>query len=126
MNVNSILRKCEIFWAYLENRQYRFAKIGIIGRLGKISSVVLNFFVAKQCHSERNERPHVIPAKAGIQMMNWIPGNIDLWFHSIWQWQIRFVLRSTTTENGRIWGWLHRFWRFAIPFAFGEKAATQN
>ncbi len=40
----------------------------------------------------------------GMVQINQIPGNIDLWLHSAWQPQIR-----------RIWGWLHRFWSFAIP-----------
>jgi len=40
----------------------------------------------------------------GMVQISQIPGNIDLWLHSAWQPQIR-----------RIWGWLHRFWSFAIP-----------
>ncbi len=51
-----------------------------------------------------------------------IPGNIDLQLYGGWQPQIR-----------RIWGWLCRFWSFAIPnpfdFAQGSaalEAATQD
>ncbi len=59
----------------------------------------------------------VIPAKpvlskvegAGIHFFGMVQiaqilGNIDFWLHSGWQPQIR-----------RIWGWLRRFWSFAIP-----------
>jgi len=55
MNVNGILSICELFWAYLKNRQCRPERIGIMGRLGKFFGVVLNFFVAKKCHSERTK-----------------------------------------------------------------------
>jgi len=55
-----------------------------------------------------------------------ILGNIDLWLHSVWQPQIRssrrLVLakrkagaRRPSRSQGRIWGWLHHFWSFAIP-----------
>ena len=33
---------------------------GIIGRLGKVFGVGLNFFVAEMCRFERNVQPHVI------------------------------------------------------------------
>jgi len=48
-----------------------------------------------------------------------IPGNIDLWPHSAWQPQSGTAILAVFFQGlealATIWGWLHRFWSFAIP-----------
>jgi len=55
----------------------------------------------------------------GMVQISQIPGNIDLSLHSAWQPQSGTAILAVFFQGlealATIWGWLHRFWSFAIP-----------